>query len=405
MPTILIIDDDVALLARLGSQLEEAGYTVLRASEVRHAELVIAEQPLDMILLDTDTSRGAGWALLERVAPQLPVIVISGQALEEDVIRGLEAGAIDYMSKPFRSGELLARLRIRLRGAATEAQQPAQVEPSTSDTLRLAPPLDAPQAEAEAAPISPPPPAERPPSRATGRRRRADEAEEPVFIPYSEEQRLLNQHSPLNDEALSPAEATQLSLGRRLHAARQHKRISLVQAELESKLRMHYIQAMEEEKFSLLPRGPVAEELLRTYATYIGVDVGQALDEYRRLHYSTPIEPPPALGGTAAPRTLPGWTIRLLAVILALLVGLGGIWLLDPTGVTALAGRARMLVAPPTATPAPTATAQPTVTIAPTARPTATNTPLPTAPPTITPQPSPTSTPLPSDTPTPTVRR
>lgn len=403
MPTILIIDDDVALLARLGSQLEEAGYTVLRASEVRHAELLIAEQPLDMILLDTDTSRGAGWALLERVAPQLPVIVISGQALEEDVIRGLEAGAIDYVSKPFRSGELLARLRTRLRGAATEVQQAAQIEPYTSDTLRLAPSSEL-EAEPEAGPISPPP-AERPPSRATSRRRRADEAEEPVFIPYSEEQRLLNQHSSVSDEALSPAETTQLSLGRRLHAARQHKRISLVQAELESKLRMHYIQAMEEEKFSLLPRGPVAEELLRTYATYIGVDVGQALDEYRRLHYSTPIEPPPALGGIAAPHTLPGWTIRLLAVILALLVGLGGIWLLDPTGVTALAGRARMLVAPPTTTPTPTTTALPTVTVTPTARPTATNTPLPTTPPTITPQPSPTSTPLSSNTPTPTVRR
>lgn len=403
MPTILIIDDDVALLARLGSQLEEAGYTVLRASEVRHAELLIAEQPLDLILLDTDTSRGAGWALLERVAPQLPVIVISGRALEEDVIRGLEAGAIDYISKPFRSGELLARLRTRLRGAATEAQQVAQSEPYTSDTLRLAPSSE-PEVEPEADAISPSLPAERPPSRATSRRRRVDEAEEPVFIPYSEEQRLLNQHSSASDEALIPAEATQLSLGRRLHAARQHKRISLVQAELESKLRMHYIQAMEEEKFSLLPRGPVAEELLRTYATYIGVDVGQALDEYRRLHYSTPIEPLPALGGIAAPRTLPGWTIRLLAVILALLVGLGGIWLLDPTGVTALAGRARMLVAPPTATPTPTATALPTVTTTPTARPTATNTPLPTVPPTFTPQPSPTSTP-PSDTPTPTVRR
>ena len=50
---------------------------------------------------------------------------------------------------------------------------------------------------------------------------------------------------------------------------------------------MHYIQAMEEEKFSLLPRGPVAEELLRIYATYVGIDANQALEEYRRLHFST----------------------------------------------------------------------------------------------------------------------
>jgi hypothetical protein len=340
--------------------------------------------------------------LLERVAPQLPVIVISGRALEEDVIRGLEAGAIDYMPKPFRSGELLARLRTRLRSVATAAQQTPPIAPYTSDTVRLVPPPPEPATE-PATEASSPPPVE-PASAGTTSRRRLGEAEEPVFIPYSEEQRLLDQRSLPSDEALSPAETAQLSLGRRLHAARQHKRISLVQAELESKLRMHYIQAMEEEKFSLLPRGPVAEELLRTYAAYIGVDVGQALDEYRRLHYSTPIEPPPALGGIAAPRTLPSWTIRLSAVILALIVGLGGIWLLDPAGVTALAGRARTLIAAPTATASPTATALPTATSAPTARPTATNTPLPTTPPTITPQPSPTATPL-ATTPTPTVRR
>jgi len=309
-----------------------------------------------------------------------------------------------------------------LRVASAEAQQAAPIAPYTSDTLRLAPSPPEPPAQPEADASSPPPAqpeadassspaAERPPAGATSRRRRTVEAEEPVFIPYSEEQRLLDQRSSASDDLPSPAETAQLSLGRRLHAARQHKRISLVQAELESKLRMHYIQAMEEEKFSLLPRGPVAEELLRTYAAYIGVDVGQALDEYRRLHYSTPVEPPLALGGVAAPRTLPGWTIRLSAVILALIVGLGGIWLLDPTGVTALAGRARLLIAPPTSTsgspaaPTPAATALPPTTVTPTARPTATNTPLPTTQPTITPQPSSTATPPTSAPPTPTVRR
>ena len=68
MPKILVIDDDVALLARLGTQLEEAGYAVLRASEVRHGELLIAEERPDLVVLDPDLSRGAGWGLLERVA-------------------------------------------------------------------------------------------------------------------------------------------------------------------------------------------------------------------------------------------------------------------------------------------------------------------------------------------------
>jgi cytoskeletal protein RodZ len=172
-----------------------------------------------------------------------------------------------------------------------------------------------------------------------------------------------------------------------------------VQAELESKVRMHYIQAMEEEKFSLLPRGPIAEQLLRAYAGFVGVDVSQALDEYHRLHYNAPVEPLAALGGVPQPRVLPRWATWPVAVVLALLVGFGGIWLIDPGSMTVLAGRARALVAPPTPTPTliPTPTPQPTETPAPTA--TTTPSPMPTVTPTATP--IPTDTPLPTDTPTP----
>ena len=80
----------------------------------------------------------------------------------------------------------------------------------------------------------------------------------------------------------------------------------------------------------LLPRGPVAEELLRTYAAYVGIDVNQAIDEYRRLHFSTPVEPPPALGGTVLAWRPPRWAILAIAAVLALAVGCGGIWVLIP---------------------------------------------------------------------------
>ena len=109
----------------------------------------------------------------------------------------------------------------------------------------------------------------------------------------------------------------------------------------------------------------------------------------------------PALGGTPMPRALPRWLIWLAAVILALVVGFGGIWLLDPGGVSVLANRARAIVVPPTATPTPTATPQPTATPTPTPQPTATSTPMPTA----TPSPEPTVTPQPTATNTPTPRR
>jgi DNA-binding response OmpR family regulator len=375
MPKILMIDSDVALLSRLSTELEEAGYEVLRASETRNADLLLDESQPDMVLLDTDTSRGEGWELLGRIAARMPVIIISGRGLEEDIVRGLDAGAVDYLPKPFRSGELLARLRLRLR----DAERLAAASP---------PPVISPSAQPSTGPTIPLDTARRTPAH---RDRRPEEAE-PLFIPYSEEQHLLREPRAAPDDELRHDELAQLPLGQRLRAARQRKHITLVQAELESKVRMHYIQAMEEEKFSLLPRGPITEELLHAYASYIGVDLTQALDEYRRLHYNAPVEPPTALGGSLLPRTLPSWATWPVAVALALLVGFGGLWLYDPGGMTALAGRARTLVVPPTATPTPTPTPLPTPTPSPTATP----------PPTITPSPAPTATvtPLPTLTPT-----
>jgi DNA-binding response OmpR family regulator len=379
MPTILIIDDDVALLARLSVELEEAGYNVLRANETRHADLLVDERRPDLVLLDTDMSRGEGWELLGRIAPQLPVIVISGRGLEEDIIRGLDAGAVDYLPKPFRTGELLARLRVRFRDASKSVARPLSPDqPTSGPTLRLGQPARSP---------------------AAARRRRAEAEEEPVFIPYREEQRLLHDPGAGAGDEGRVEDSAHVPLGARLRAARQRKRITLVQAELESKVRMHYIQAIEEEKFSLLPRGPIAEDLLRAYATYMGLDVGRAVEEYRRLHYNAPVEPPPALGGRVLPRVPPRWAILLAAVVMALLVGCGGIWLYDPTSMIVLASRARALVAPPTVTPTPS----PTATLIPTEMPTPTATPAPTPTltPTLTPTPQPSPTPQPTDTPTP----
>jgi CheY-like chemotaxis protein len=388
MATILLVDDDVALIERIATQLTAAGYSVLRASRMPHAELLIAEQQPDLVLLDPDIGRGDGWLLLNQFAARTPMIVISGQALEEDIIRGLDAGAADYLAKPFRTGELLARVRARLRPSAPAIAPATDAIPSVDTTTRLEQPAAPPAQRRDRRPASAP-----------------GDRDEPIFIPHGEEQRLLREPEPLPREDSS--DISQLPLGQRLHAARQRKRITLVQAELETHppVRMHYIQAMEEEKFSMLPRGPVAEELLRVYAAYLGIDTRQALDEYRRMHFSTPVEPPPALGGTALAWRPPRWAILAVAVVLALAVSCGGIWLYDPNGVTALAARARLLAAPSTATPIPTPTALPTTT------PTVTPTPAPSATPTATTTPTVTASPTPEQTatatiaPTPTRRR
>ena len=79
---------------------------------------------------------GAGWQILERYGSRLPVIVISGQGLEEDVVRGLDLGAADFLTKPFRSAELLARLRrVQRTAGLAHTTESSSAAPSISDPV------------------------------------------------------------------------------------------------------------------------------------------------------------------------------------------------------------------------------------------------------------------------------
>ena len=401
MPTILVVNEDAGLLNYLSEQLIEAGYTVLRATDVDSATLAAHEQRPDLAFVDPVIGKEAGWQLITTLAQHMPVIAVSDRGLEEDVVRGLEAGAVDYLPRPYRSGELLARVRVHLRAG------PGHWVPEQETTADAAPVLAVPDAPLVIPPRENAAPYNEPiltASELIGEDRpRHRREEEPIFITFGEEQRLLSEQERSAIEA-SAAELESQPLGQRLRTARQRRRITLVQAELESKLRMHYIQAIEEEKFSLLPRGPFAEELLKRYAAYVGVDPNRAQEEYRRLHFSAPIEPLRDLGGRPAPRQIPQWAIWLVAATLALLIGgsiIGVVNAFNPTLAPRLANNAMLVFASPT--PTPTNTPTPTLT------PTPTNTPTPTATPTNTPTPTPTATPSPIPTetpaPTPTARR
>jgi CheY-like chemotaxis protein len=375
--TILIIDDDSAFLTSVSQQLEEAGFATMRANTVRMAEITIGERSVDLALLDPDIENGDGWILLKTIAPIQPVIVISGRGLEEDIVAGLESGAADYLTKPFRSGELVARIRVHLRNWRSAAPTLPTTTASTNTTAHLDPQVVS--AVEIRTPANPTPPDPRQivrPSQVLG-----EGDDEQVFISVAEEQRMISAREQSNNAPLH--DIGHLPLGERLRAARQRRRITLVQAELDTRLRMHYLQAMEDEKFALLPRGHMTEELLDTYVTYLGLDRSQALDEYRRLHYSAPMTPPNALGGSPLPRRIPSWIGPVLAAILALVIGLGGIAFFNPQFFPDLADRAWGLMAAPTATVEPTATTAPTA--EPTATPTITPTPSATTEPTLTP--------------------
>ncbi|MEI7773054.1 MAG: response regulator, partial [Chloroflexales bacterium] len=114
MPQILIIDDDVLLLASLGLMLEDAGFSVAKSSDLINAERAHLVHRPDLVLLEVRSERERGWDLLPRLAAKTPVIVLSAASREEDMVRGFSAGAVDYIAKPYRSAELIARVRARM---------------------------------------------------------------------------------------------------------------------------------------------------------------------------------------------------------------------------------------------------------------------------------------------------
>jgi DNA-binding response OmpR family regulator len=118
---ILIVEDDAALRATLAEQIAEDGdFTADQAQSAREAEekLANADARYDAILLDIGLPDGDGrdlCAKLRREGKRMPVIMLTGADGEQDVVRGLDAGANDYIAKPFRLNELLARVRAQLR--------------------------------------------------------------------------------------------------------------------------------------------------------------------------------------------------------------------------------------------------------------------------------------------------
>jgi DNA-binding response OmpR family regulator len=118
---ILIIEDDAALRATLIEQLAmEGDFTTDEAASLAEADAKLsgADARHDAILLDIGLPDGDGrdfCAKLRRDGKKMPVIMLTGADAESDVVRGLDSGANDYIAKPFRLPELLARLRAQLR--------------------------------------------------------------------------------------------------------------------------------------------------------------------------------------------------------------------------------------------------------------------------------------------------
>ena len=125
MNRILIIEDETRIASFVSKGLKAEGFTpTIVADGITGLDYALTGE-FDLIVLDIGLPGMDGYAILDRVTadrPELPVIVLTARDSVTDTIAALEGGAADYMSKPFRFGELLARIRLRLRRQG-EAQE------------------------------------------------------------------------------------------------------------------------------------------------------------------------------------------------------------------------------------------------------------------------------------------
>lgn len=119
---ILIIDDEPQMRKLLEITLQTNGYLPKAAVSAKEGLIMATNHPPELILLDLGLPDESGHLVLEKLRRWYtnPVIILSVQKSEEDIIRALDNGANDYLSKPFRAGELLARIRSALRDSVAE---------------------------------------------------------------------------------------------------------------------------------------------------------------------------------------------------------------------------------------------------------------------------------------------
>ncbi len=123
---ILIIDDEAQIRKLLQITLQSNDYIVKEAATAKEGSIMAANHPPDLIILDLGLPDENGHEVLKKLREWYtgPIMILSVQRTEEDIIKALDNGANDYLVKPFRTGELLARIRSSLRSTNAEESIP-----------------------------------------------------------------------------------------------------------------------------------------------------------------------------------------------------------------------------------------------------------------------------------------
>lgn len=118
MSAILIVDDEPRITAFIARGLNDAGYTAEVAADGPGALALLTTRSFDLVVLDVGLPGIDGFGVLAELRsrdPSIPVIMLTARSASADVVAGLDQGADDYLTKPFRFDELVARIRARLR--------------------------------------------------------------------------------------------------------------------------------------------------------------------------------------------------------------------------------------------------------------------------------------------------
>jgi DNA-binding response OmpR family regulator len=146
--TVMVVEDDDAIRLVLRTNLEDEGYRVLEAVTAEQGLLLMMDEKVDVVLVDLRLPGIHGLDLVRslRATSQIPIIIVTAQTDSHDVVAGLEAGADDYVTKPFVAKELMARIRTQIRRVSSPEEEeaapqslvcgPIELHPDSAEVLR-----------------------------------------------------------------------------------------------------------------------------------------------------------------------------------------------------------------------------------------------------------------------------
>jgi CheY-like chemotaxis protein len=260
---VMVVDDEPSIGRLLSYQLHGFGYDVCYVQDGLQAlERVLVERP-DLILLDVVMPLVSGWDVCRelRGSSAVPIIMLTGKNADADIVAGLGAGADDYVTKPFSIAQLQARIEAVMRRAAGETQHTKRQAHGAASS-RIA------QRHSTAAYQSVEP-APRNPDQHSQSAFRTHAVAAATHVARSTPERITQTRAGAPDTHATPAQPQRL--GPRMREARQRRGITLYQAERDTRVRWEFLQAIEQENWTYLPRQQL-RPAVQAYSGFLGLD-------------------------------------------------------------------------------------------------------------------------------------